>query len=83
MEQTLEGTVEKVDVGEAIDTSGVRKAFGGPVVVKASCRGKGGQWFCTTHDYVCENQFDKDTHIGQPGNHRMAWICLEHGLEQP
>lgn len=41
-----------------------------------------GHWYCVTHDAHFENQFQKDTHIHR-GTHHLAWICLEHGIEQP
>lgn len=41
-----------------------------------------GHWFCVTHDKHFDNQFQKDTHINS-GAHQLAWICHEHGIEQP
>lgn len=41
-----------------------------------------GHWFCVTHDEHFANQMQKDTHINQ-GTHHLAWICHEHGIEQP
>lgn len=41
-----------------------------------------GHWFCVTHDEHFENQFQKDTHINS-GTHELAWMCHEHGIEQP
>lgn len=41
-----------------------------------------GHWLCVTHDQHFDNQFQKDTHINE-GTHHLAWICHEHGIEQP
>lgn len=41
-----------------------------------------GHWYCVTHGEHFENQLQKDTHITQ-GSHQLAWICHEHGIEQP
>jgi len=41
-----------------------------------------GHWYCVTHDKHFENQLQKDVHIND-GDHRLAWICREHGIEQP
>lgn len=53
-------------------------------VIQPACKNKhNGKWVCLTHRYFPRHQFDKDTHISTPGPHKMAWICLEHGLEKP
>lgn len=41
-----------------------------------------GHWYCVTHGDHFDNQFQKDSHI-HTGTHRLAWICHEHGIEQP
>lgn len=43
---------------------------------------RAGHWYCVTHAKHFENQFQKDTHIHE-GSHELAWICHEHGIEQP
>lgn len=74
--------VSSCRVGEVI---AVRQADGGSAeaVVQAACRDKtNGHWYCATHREHFANQFMKDVHISQ-GKHRLAWICHEHGVEQP
>ncbi len=80
---TEAASVCKVEEGEVLDAPMIRESFGEPVTVKPSCGGQAGRWSCVTCGYDPPNQFYKDTHIGEPGEHRMAWICLEHGIEVP
>lgn len=47
-----------------------------------SCGESRGQWHCTTHGETFRNNFEKDSHI-RKGEHVLAWVCLEHGLEVP
>lgn len=55
-----------------------------PVPVRKSCGTQSnGHWYCVTHKETFPNNFDKDTHIGDGKRHRLAWICHEHGPEQP
>lgn len=42
----------------------------------------GGHWYCVTHDEYFQNQLMKDSHISR-GDHKMAWVCLDHGIETP
>jgi hypothetical protein len=50
---------------------------------KDGCSCAGGSWVCCTHpDVPLPNQLQKDIHIGH-GEHVLAWMCLEHGLEVP
>lgn len=51
--------------------------------VKESCKGKGGSWYCATHNKGFQNQLMKDIHIGNTGKHRLLWLCPEHGPETP
>ena len=78
------GKVEAVKAGEVIQVT-----FPGStprtetMTVKAPCANKtGGQWYCLTHQQGFINGFMKDTHIHH-GNHRLVWVCMEHGPEQP
>ncbi len=75
-----EENVRVVEVGSIIGTPSIRKAFGDSAIVKPSCGGKKGNWYCITCDCGFTNQFNKDTHISQ-GTHLLVWICPEHGLE--
>lgn len=43
---------------------------------------RAGHWYCVTHAEHFENQLQKDMHI-HAGTHQLAWICHEHGIEQP
>lgn len=52
------------------------------VEVKPSCGKNNGHWYCVTHQEGFQNNFMKDTHI-RNGKHRLAWICHEHGAEEP
>ena len=76
MEIAKEEKIRKVVVG-----SHIRFAMN-MYTMKPSCDGKDGHWACMTHEKEFENQFQKDTHI-HTGKHLMAWVCLEHGFEQP
>lgn len=52
-------------------------------VVKAPCANKNnGYWYCVTHKECFQNQLEKDCHI-HTGKHVLAWLCREHGFEQP
>ena len=52
-------------------------------IVRPPCsEKKGGHWYCVTHREHLEHNFAKDNHIME-GKHQMAWVCHEHGLEQP
>ena len=42
-----------------------------------------GHWYCVTHHEAFENNLMKDFHIEKKGEHRLAWICHEHGAEAP
>jgi hypothetical protein len=46
------------------------------------CDANRGHWVCLTHQQGFGNQLEKDFHIGR-GDHRLVWICWEHGPEQP
>lgn len=41
-----------------------------------------GHWYCVTHHMHFQNQLQKDLHIHDT-SHKLAWICHEHGIEQP
>jgi len=57
--------------------------------VKAPCDSKDqGRWFCITHKQAFRNNFEKDGHISEHGpygkvRHKLVWVCLIHGPEQP
>lgn len=53
-----------------------------PFTVAVSCGTNGGRWFCVTHQDSFPNNLMKDNHI-RTGQHRMVWVCFEHGPEQP
>lgn len=82
--------LEGVKAGEVIRVKQVDGRYG-EVLIKASCGDKhGGHWFCVTHQEHFQNQFMKDVHIapslsGRPktNEHRLVWICHEHGAEEP
>ncbi len=72
--------VTKVGAGEKI-----RADLGSKTVdftVEPSCQGKAGSWYCVTHGRTFRNQMEKDGHI-RDGDHQLAWICPEHGIEVP
>lgn len=53
-------------------------------VVRPPCENKtNGHWFCITHKKPFGNQLQKDTHIDDDKTHVLAWLCNEHGPEQP
>lgn len=51
-------------------------------VVGESCFGRNGQWICASCKMSFANQLQKDSHITD-GNHTLAWLCPEHGVEVP
>jgi hypothetical protein len=52
------------------------------MVVGPKCDQTAGRWMCVTHDEVFPTQLAKDSHISR-GEHRLAWVCIEHGPEVP
>ena len=75
--------VEEVKAGEQVTvTYRGYKDRTETVVVKLACSNNNGVWFCITHQEGFWNNFMKDTHI-EEGDHRLVWICGEHGVEQP
>lgn len=51
--------------------------------VKPPCENKrNGAWYCTTHNLRLD-EFGKSEHYDKRGPHLMAWLCFEHGFEQP
>lgn len=65
-------------------------------IVKASCErprlvalvavtthADGGQWACVTHQLVHRNNLSASLHEAEPGDHRVVWVCFEHGPEVP
>ncbi len=73
---TKKGHVSPVAVGDHI------KSSAGEFTVKPSCGGPAGRWYCATHDESFSHQFQKDSHIHY-GKHKLAWMCILHGLEVP
>ena len=68
----------KVMAGETV-IDGQKKSH----QVQAPCESKnGGYWYCATHKETFLNQFEKDSHI-HTGTHRLVWLCIAHGFEQP
>lgn len=50
--------------------------------IKESCGESNGYWFCVTHDESFPNQLQKDGHI-HSGDHKLMWVCFDHGYEKP
>jgi len=73
--------LQVVHVGEIINAP----VHGKRHTVMPACANKnGGYWYCVTHQCGFDNQFMKDVHIhNETVEHKMAWICTEHGLEKP
>jgi len=79
-------SVYKTEVGKRILLPGARPGehSGRSAVVQPGCENKaGGNWYCITHRTLAHNNFEKDQHIDQPGDHELAWLCFEHGPEIP
>lgn len=52
--------------------------------VAECCGNNNGHWCCVLCGKAFARNFDKDTHLGEPGNHHMAWYCVPcDQLEQP
>ena len=78
------GEVGAVKAGEIIKIKYPFNPTIEEVVIKPACDDKtGGQWYCATHECWPENQFMKNSHIQEPGMHRLVWICHKHGAEEP
>jgi hypothetical protein len=76
-EATEHGRVRKARVGEVSVISGETYA-----VKPTKCELNEGYWRCITHEEGFTNGLQKDFHIGR-GDHTLAWVCYEHGLEVP
>lgn len=75
--------VEAVKAGEVIEIAQIPDKRRGQVEVKVACDNKNdGHWYCVTHHEPFPNQFMKDVHIKE-GEHRLVWICHQHGAEEP
>jgi hypothetical protein len=74
--------VEAVKAGQVIAIPQIPDRRLGQVEVKTSCGKNNGHWYCVVHKEHLQNNFMKDTHIAK-GNHILAWICHEHGAEEP
>jgi hypothetical protein len=49
-------------------------------VVEAACDVKdNGRWFCVTHSYWADHNFDRYAHTDEAGKHVIAWWCATHG----
>ena len=73
--------VTKAEQGQPATFKG--RGFQRDVTILPSCDSKtGGQWYCVTHGVTLDN-WSKEEHYAEPGKHVMAWLCNEHGLEQP
>lgn len=80
-------TVTPVTEGETITLHGPE---GEPTTytVGPCCGENNGRWLCVTHEASFANQLQKDSHISgvfcaEGGEHVLAWVCIEHGLEVP
>ena len=65
--------------------TGERRTSGrwaGTLTVLPPCGENNGEWFCLTHQMGFDNQLLRDIHIAR-GEHKMVWICMHHGAEQP
>lgn len=85
MKVKTEEKVIAVEVGEEVEVrypGATLRTVKGKVL--APCSEKhSGHWYCVTHREHFANNFMKDTHIGEPGTHKLAWICHQHGIEKP
>lgn len=52
-------------------------------IVGPKCDENAGTWICVTHGEYFQHNWAKDTHIGDPGDHVLAWGCFTHGPEVP
>jgi hypothetical protein len=52
------------------------------IEVKEAClQRKAGWLYCTAHRRAMRTKVEADSHFAQPGEHRIAWLCLLHGPE--
>jgi len=74
-----EPRISKVEVGDEVPFDD-----DGSLTTKPPCEDKrNGRWRCVTHKEGFANQLQKDIHIGNGKEHRLAWVCFEHGVERP
>ena len=74
--------VTKAKAGQKVEVTVQKNKDKEEHIIKESCKGIGGQWYCITHDKFFTNQAEKDAHISK-GDHVLAWNCFQHGLEVP
>ena len=54
------------------------------MTILAKCESNSGYWMCTSHGETFNNNFAKDSHLGdKTGTCVLAWCCFEHGVEVP
>jgi len=71
--------VTSVEAGESFIITRAKLSF--PLQVVASCgERKHGYWWCVTHSMSFDDEHRKQAHI-EEHEHKLAWICLEHGAE--
>lgn len=75
-------TVATVETGEKFTTTRGPDHVPFVLDVVESCGSNNGLWYCVTHDVSFPNQLAKDSHI-ERGDHKLAWLCYEHGPETP
>jgi len=71
-----------VSIGEVVTFKNV---FGEEITeeVKPACKNKtNGVWLCVNHKRSFRSNLEWVHHI-EKGNHHIAWICMEHGVEIP
>jgi hypothetical protein len=56
--------------------------IGATVEILGKCQANSGYWYCLTHKEPFQNQLQKDIHV-RSGSHVLAWVCWEHGFEEP
>jgi hypothetical protein len=73
-------TVEPVTLGETFRGPEGREFTAGP-----KCSENVGAWYCATCEEGFGNQLQKSSHVHAAPNteHRLVWICRDHGPEVP
>ncbi len=42
-----------------------------------------GNHYCATHEEGFANNFSVNSHVEEPGEHVLVWLCFRHGPEHP
>lgn len=76
-------SIDKVKVGDvyALPEGPDRREI--EHTVQAACGEDRGQHYCVTCEVLLRNNMETNGHVYGVGVHRMAWVCLTHGLERP